>query len=83
MFDCSVFEFRFSGIIWGVFEFRIYLFGGFISAFRVLGFEFYFWRIICCVSEFRNSFIEENTIVLFVDVALRAASILNNREVCI
>ena len=55
MFDYSVFEFPFPGIIWGVYELRIYFSGRFISGVRISGFEFCFWRIMCCMSEFRIS----------------------------
>ena len=79
MFDYSVFEFPFWGIIWGVFEFRISFFGRCIWGSRISGFEIDFRRIIFRVFEFRIFF--SNTISLFVDVALRAASILKN-HVC-
>ena len=70
MFDYSVFEFPFSDIIWGVFEFRI----SFPRPIYLGAFEFQ-------GSKFR--FFLSDTIFLFVDAALRAASILKNNVFCI
>ena len=55
VFDYSVFGFPFSGIIWGVFEFRISFSRPIYLGVQISGFEFCFGRIIFCVSEFRIS----------------------------
>ena len=67
----------------GVFEFRISFFAPIYLGGSNFVFEFDFWRIIYRVSEFRISifgfFVENKRLVVFVCVALRAASILKNR----
>ena len=70
----SIFQNYLGGVRISNFIFQTDLFWGGV---RISGFEFDFRQNIFRVFEFR--FFVSNTIVLFVDVALRAASILKNR----